>query len=45
MSVLFFPGLERLDDRRVSWTYEDYETAFQMFIDVMRLCRSDPDYG
>jgi D-amino peptidase len=44
-SVLFFPGLERADDRRVSWTQEDYETAFKMFIGVMRLSRSDPDYG
>jgi D-amino peptidase len=44
-SVLFFPGLERTDDRRVSWTHEDYETAFKMFIGVMRLSRSDPDYG
>jgi len=44
-SVLFFPGLERVDDRRVSWTQEDYETAFKMFIGVMRLARSDPDYG
>ena len=44
-SVLFFPGLERVDDRRVSWTHEDYETAFKMFIGVIRLSRSDPDYG
>ena len=44
-SVLFFPGLERVDDRRISWTEEDYETAFKMFIGVMRLARSDPDYG
>jgi len=44
-SVLFFPGLERVDDRRVSWAHEDYETAFKMFIGVMRLARSDPDYG
>ncbi len=44
-SVLFFPGLERVDDRRISWTHEDYETAFKMFIGVMRLARSDPDYG
>ncbi|HKH39760.1 MAG TPA: M55 family metallopeptidase [Rubrobacter sp.] len=44
-SVLFFPGLERVDDRRISWTHEDYETAFKMFIGVMRLSRSDPDYG
>jgi len=45
VSVLFFPGLERVDDRRVSWTHEDYETAYKMFIGVMRLSRSDPDYG
>lgn len=45
VSVLFFPGLERVDERRVSWTHEDYETAFEMFIGVMRLSRSDPDYG
>ena len=44
-SVLFFPGLVRVDDRRVSWTEEDYERAFKMFIGVMRLARSDPDYG
>ena len=44
-SVLFFPGLERVDDRRVSWTHEDYEAAFKMFIGVMRLSRSHPDYG
>lgn len=44
-SVLFFPGLERVDDRRISWTHENYETAFKMFIGVMRLARSDPDYG
>ena len=44
-SVLFFPGLERVDDRSVSWTHEDYETAFKMFIGVMRLSLSDPDYG
>jgi len=44
-SVLFFPGLQREDERRVSWTHEDYETAFRMFIGVMRLSRSDPDYG
>jgi D-amino peptidase len=44
-SVLFFPGLERVDDRRVSWTHEDYRVAFKMFIGVMRLARSDPDYG
>ena len=44
-SVLFFPDLERVDDRRVSWTHADYETAFEMFIGVMRLSRSDPDYG
>ncbi len=43
--VLYFPGLERLDDRRISWTHEDYQTAYKMFIGVMRLARSDPDYG
>jgi D-aminopeptidase len=26
-------------------THADYETAFEMFIGVMRLSRSDPDYG
>ena len=26
-------------------TARDYETAFQMFIGVMRPSRSDPDYG
>ncbi|MBX6764367.1 MAG: M55 family metallopeptidase [Rubrobacteraceae bacterium] len=44
-SVMYFPGLKRLDDRRVCWTHEDYETAFRMFIGVMRLARTDPDYG
>ena len=44
-SVLYFPGLELTDDRRVSWTHDDYETAFKMFVGVMRLARSDPDYG
>jgi D-amino peptidase len=44
-SVLYFPGLERVDDRRVYWAHEDYETAYKMFIGVMRLARSDPDYG
>ena len=43
--VLYFPGLERVNDRRVSWTHEDYQTAYKMFIGVMRLARSDPDYG
>jgi D-aminopeptidase len=41
-SFLFFPGLERADDRTVAWTHE---TAFEVFIGVMRLSRSDPDYG
>ncbi len=44
-SVMYFPNLERIDDRRVSWTHEDYETAYKMFIGVMRLARTDPDYG
>jgi len=43
--VVFFPQLERVDDRCVSWTHEDYETAFKMFIGVMRMATSDPDYG
>lgn len=43
--VMFFPQLERVDDRRVSWTHEDYETAFKMFVGVMRMAPSDPDYG
>ena len=43
--VMFFPQLERVHDRRVSWTHEDYRTAFKMFIGVMRLATSDPDYG
>ena len=43
--VVFFPQLERVDDRRVSWVHEDYETAFKMFIGVMRLATGDPDYG
>jgi D-amino peptidase len=44
-SVTFFPQLQRLDDRRVSWAHDDYETAFKMFIGVMRMATSDPDYG
>ncbi|CAA9436077.1 MAG: D-aminopeptidase dipeptide-binding protein DppA [uncultured Rubrobacteraceae bacterium] len=43
--VMFFPQLERVDDRRVSWTHDDYTTAFKMFIGVMRMATSDPDYG
>jgi len=34
-----------MDDRCVSWTQEDYETAYKMFIGVMRFSRSHPDYG
>lgn len=44
-SVLFFPQLERVDDRRVSWTHDDYETAYKMFIGIMRMASADPDYG
>ncbi|WP_166179581.1 M55 family metallopeptidase [Rubrobacter tropicus] len=44
-SVMFFPQLKRVDDRRVSWTHEDYEAAFKMFIGVMRMATGDPDYG
>jgi D-amino peptidase len=43
--VMFFPQLKRLDERRVSLTHDDYETAFKMFIGVMRMAPSDPDYG
>lgn len=43
--VMYFPGLERPDDRHVSWTHEDYAVAYKMFIGVMRMSRSDPDYG
>ena len=35
----------RVDDRRVSLTHDDYETAFKMFIGVMKMAPSDPDYG
>ncbi len=44
-SVMFFPQLERVDERCVSWTHDDYETAFKMFVGVMRMATSDPDYG
>ena len=44
-SVMFFPQLERVDDRRVSWSHEDYGTAFSMFIGVMGMTTGDPDYG
>ena len=43
--VLHFPQLERTDDRIVTWTHEDYATAYKMFIGVMSMARSDPDYG
>jgi D-amino peptidase len=43
--VMFFPQLERVDDRRVSWTHEDFETALKMFIGVLKMSTSDPDYG
>jgi D-amino peptidase len=44
-SVLYFPGLERPNDRLVSWTHEDYEVAYKMFIGVMGLAAVDPDFG
>ena len=44
-SVMYFPQLKRVDDRRVSWTHDDYETAFKMFVGVMRMAQGDPDYG
>ena len=43
--VMFFPQLERVDDRHVSWTHEDFETALKMFIGVLKMSTSDPDYG
>jgi len=43
--VLHFPQLGRTGDRLVSWTHEDYATAYKMFIGVMSMARSDPDYG
>ncbi len=43
--VLHFPQLERIGDRVVSWTHEDYATAYRMFIGVMSMVHSDPDYG
>jgi D-amino peptidase len=43
--VLRFPQLERTGDRLVSWTHEDYATAYKMFIGVMSMTRGDPDYG
>jgi hypothetical protein len=45
MKIYISADMEGVDDRRVSWTHADYETAFKMFIGVMRLSRSDPDYG
>jgi D-amino peptidase len=44
-SVLYFPGIERVDERLVSWTHEDYEVAYKMFIGVMGLAAADPDFG
>ncbi|CAN5545281.1 MAG: M55 family metallopeptidase [Actinomycetota bacterium] len=43
--VMFFPELERVDERRVFIAHEDFETAFKMFIGVMRMASYDPDYG
>jgi hypothetical protein len=43
--VMFFTQLERIDDRRVTWTHEDFETAFETFVGVMKMSESDPDYG
>jgi D-aminopeptidase len=45
MKIYISADMEGVDDRRVSWTHEDYEMDFQMFVSVMRLSRSDPDYG
>lgn len=43
--VMFFPELQRVSDRKVSFTHEDYETAFKMFVGVMKMANHDPDYG
>ena len=44
-STLYFPQIKRLDDRRVSWSHEDYVVAYKMFIGVMALANFDPDFG
>lgn len=44
-STLYFPDLKLVGERRVSWTHEDYRTAYRMFIGVMRLASEDPDFG
>lgn len=44
-SVMFFPELDRVDGRRVAITHDDFETAFKMFVGVMRMASYDPDYG
>lgn len=44
-STLYFPEIERLDDRRVYWSHEDYTVAYKMFIGVMVLAQADPDFG
>ncbi len=44
-STLYFPQIERLDDRRVSWTHEDYVVAYKTFIGVVALANADPDFG
>ncbi|MGF1471662.1 MAG: M55 family metallopeptidase [Rubrobacteraceae bacterium] len=44
-STLRFPEIVRVDDRRVSWAHEDYETAYKMFLGVISLARGDPDFG
>jgi D-amino peptidase len=44
-SVLYFQGIERLDDRLVSWTHEDYDVAYKMLLGVMGPATVDPDFG
>ena len=44
-STLYFPQIERLDDRRVCWTHEDYTVAYKMFVGVMALAKADSDFG
>ena len=43
--VLHFRQLQRVGDRRVFPTYDDYMTAYSMFIGVLSMARSDPGYG
>lgn len=44
-STLYFPEIERLDDRRIYWSHEDYAVAYKMFVGVMAVANADPDFG